>query len=346
MTATRRIQGAIPLVALLTAIASAPVILAQESSGGRPVFRVKVDMVVHNFTVLDGRGRYVNGLKASDIRILEDGIPQTIATFSEGNEAPVEVLDDGSTRPLITEASIPRPANAELAPGAELRSDALVGTNVFVLFDTSNYMYRSFVYASDAIADFVRGLDRADSVAVYTFSRNLSRTAELTRDRNLAITGLRRAVAGSDSALYNALLLTLRDAAKVPGRKVVIVFSNGPDNASMVAPDDVRQVAENEGIPIYVISTNDVNNDRVSSNVFQRITNRTGGEVYFAQTWQRQVEAFEAIRESLGNSYTATYYPASNPNEGFRQVTVEILSDAGKQYRVRARPGYRPRAGF
>jgi hypothetical protein len=64
-----------------------------------------------------------------------------------------------------------------------------VGTNVFVLFDTSNFMYRGFVYAEDAIADFVRGLDRADSVAVYTFSRNLSRAASLTRDRNDAISG-------------------------------------------------------------------------------------------------------------------------------------------------------------
>ena len=129
------------------------------------------------------------------------------------------------------------------------RPDAFVGTNVFVLFDTSNFMYRGFVYAEDAIADFVRGLDRADSVAVYTFSRNLSRAAPLTRDHADAIAGLRKSVAGDDTALYNALLLTLRDAAKVPGRKVVIVFSNGPDNASMVAPDDVRAVAEDEGIP-------------------------------------------------------------------------------------------------
>ncbi len=83
----------------------------------------------------------------------------------------------------------------------------------------------------------------------------------LTHDRSNAILGLRKAVAGDDTALYNALLLTLRDAAKVPGRKVVIVFSNGPDNASMVAPDDVRAVAEDEGIPIYVISTNEVNKD-------------------------------------------------------------------------------------
>jgi VWFA-related protein len=230
--------------------------------------------------------------------------------------------------------------------GTQLRSDTFVGTNVFVLFDTSNYMYRSFVYASDAIADFVRGLDRADSVAIYTFSRNLSRTASLTKDRNLAITGLRRAVAGDDSALYNALLLSLRDAARVPGRKVIIVFSNGPDNASMVAPDDVRAVAEDEGIPIYVISTNDVNRDKVSSNVFRRISTRTGGKVYFAKTWQKQVEAFESIRESLGNSYTITYYPAKNPNQGFREISVEIASDAGKKYRIVGRPGYRPRPSF
>jgi VWFA-related protein len=207
-------------------------------------------------------------------------------------------------------------------------------------------MYRGFVYASDAIADFIRGLDRADSVAVYTYSRNLSRAAPLTKERNNAIFGLRNAVAGDDSALYNSLLLTLRDAAHVPGRKVVIVFSNGPDNASMVAPDDVRAVAEDEGIPIYVISTNEVTKDPVSSNVFKRISTGTGGKSYFAKTWQKQVEAFEAIREDLGNSYTITYYPQPNPNEGFRKITVEVASDAGKKYRVQARPGYRPHGGF
>ena len=174
-----------------------------------------------------------------------------------------------------------------------------------------------------------------------------SRAASLTQERNDAIAGLRKAVAGDDSALYNALLLTLRDAAKVPGRKVVIVFSNGPDNASMVAPDDVRAVAEDEGIPIYVISTNEVNKDPISSDVFKRISTRTGGKAYFAKTWQKQVEAFEAIREDLGNSYTVTYYPQPNPNEGFRKITRRGgCRDAGKKYRVQARPGYRPRGGF
>src|ERR1700681_4053334 len=304
------------LIFLLVALA-----VAQD----RPTFRVKVDLVVLSFTITDGKGHYINGLQPKDFRILEDGIPQKLSSFAEGNKPPLEVQADGSTRPMqISDQG-----------KVEGRPDAVVGTNVFVLFDTSNYMYRGFVYASDAIADFVRGLDRADFIAVYTFSRNLSRLAPLSRDRNQAIFGLRKAVNGDDAALYNGLLLALRDAAKVPGRKVIIVFSNGPDNASMIAPDDVRAVAEDEGIPIYVISTSEVNRDPVSSAIFRRIAQRTGGKAYWAKTWQKQVEAFEDVREEMSNAYTVTYYPAANPNEGFRKIAIEIASDVGHKYRVR-----------
>jgi Ca-activated chloride channel family protein len=306
----------------------------------RSTFKVKVDvdMVVLTFQVTDNKGHYVNGLKPKDIKILEDGIPQKVSTFAEGSKPPVQIAADGTLKPI--EASDAAKTEGRVA------ADAFVGTNVFVLFDTSNYMYRGFVYASDAIADFIRGLDRADSVAVYTYSKNLKREAPLDHEHNAAIFGLRKAIAGDESALYNCLLLTLRDAAKVPGRKVVIVFSNGPDNASMVAPSDVQAVAEDEGIPIYVISTNEVSKDPISSSVFKRISQRTGGKSYFAKTWQKQVEAFDNIREDLGNSYTITYYPAQNPNEGFRKIAVELPADIAKKYRVQCRPGYRPHGGF
>jgi Ca-activated chloride channel homolog len=330
--------GAISLLALPSAFW----VHAQDQD--QTTFHVKVDMVVLSFTVTDTKNKYVNGLKPGDFRIYEDDIPQKMATFAEGTRAPVQVLADGATRPLPAGSAA---ANRQPGPGVvDLRSDAMTGTNVFVLFDTSNYMYRGFVYASDAIADFIRGLDRADSIAVYTYSRNLNRAVPLNRDRTTAIAGLRKAVAGDDSALYNCLLLTLRDAARVAGRKVVIVFSNGPDNASMVAPDDVRAVAEDEGIPIYVISTSEVTNDAISSSIFKRITMTTGGKSYFAKTWQKQVEAFESIREDLGNSYTVTYYPQPNPNEGFRRISIRLTSDAMRKYKIRARPGYRPQRSF
>ena len=309
-------------------------VLRAQDRQKQPVFRVKVDMVVLSLPGDRQQESLHQGPEAHDFRIYEDGILQKISTFAEGAKPPVAVSADGTTRPLLE-------AKQDDLPGME-KPDAFVGTNVFVLFDTSNFMYKGFVYAEDAIADFVRGLDGADSVAVYTFSRNLSRAASLTHEKTEAIAGLRKAVAGDDTALYNALLLTLRDAAKVPGRKVVIVFSNGPDNASMVAPDDVRAVAEDEGIPIYVISTTEVNKDPISSNVFRRLAQRTGGKAYWAQTWQKQVEAFEDIREEMGNSYTVTYYPAANPNEGFRKLLVEVVNDPGKKLRVKYRPGYRP----
>src|SRR5450759_922292 len=241
--------------------------LLKAQDAQRPVFRVKVDMVVLSFTVTDSHNRYINGLKNTDFKVYEDGIAQKMATFAEGAKPPMQVMPDGSTRALVAG----EPAEAPGNPGIDLHSDAFVGTNVFVLFDTSNFMYRGFVYAEDAIADFIRGLDRADSVAVYTFSRNLSRAASLTQDRNAAILGLRKAVVGDDAALYNAMLLALRDAAKIPGRKVLIVFSNGPDNASVVAPYDVSTVAEDEGIPIYVISTNYAIKDSISAAVFRRV---------------------------------------------------------------------------
>jgi VWFA-related protein len=317
-------------------LAAVDIVKAQEALSS--LFRVEVDLVVLSVTVTDRRGRYIKDLKPEQFRVFEDGVPQRLASFGEGNSAPATVATI-DTR--MVDAPVLGSQPAEQGPGA--MNESFAGTNVFILFDTSNFMYRTFVYAEDAIADFIRGLDKADSVAMYGFSRNLTRHAMLTDNRLDALKGLRSSVAGDQTALYNALLLTLRDAAQVPGRKVVIVFSNGPDTASTVGPDDVGSIAEDEGIPIYVISTKELNRDAVSSNAFRRITNRTGGRAFFAKTWQRQSEAFVSIKDELESSYTLAYYPQNNPNAGWRNIEVELTGDDLKRYRIRTRNGYRPK---
>ena len=103
-------------------------------------------------------------------------------------------------------------------------------------------MYRSFVFAQDAIADFVRTMPDASKIAFYSYSRDLSRAALLTEDRFKVVNGVRNTVAGDDAALYNSLLLTVKDAAPLQGRKAIVVFSNGPDNASSVPPEDVAEL--------------------------------------------------------------------------------------------------------
>lgn len=306
-------------------------------------FRIVVDLVQLNVAVTDGKGNYVTGLKPSDFVISEDGIPEKLASFEEGN---------GPTRRLMeTEDAASHPAGGELHDASqgssakdvpESLSSAIAGANVFILFDTSNYMYRGFVFAQDAISDFVRSLETADKVAFYSYSRDLFRSAPLTPDRSEVVRGVRTTVAGDDAALYNSLLLTLKDAAQFSGRKVVVVFSNGPDNSSMVPPEDVAELAQSAGIPIYMISTREARLEPVSTVVFERMSAATGGKAYFANSWRDEKRAFASIRDDLAHLYSFSYYPQPNPNRGWRAINVRLVGEGSKKYHVRTRNGYRP----
>ncbi|HWF38927.1 MAG TPA: VWA domain-containing protein [Candidatus Acidoferrales bacterium] len=305
-----------------------------------PNFHVVVDMVQLNVAVTDNKGNYVTGLKPSDFIITEDNIRQKIATFGEGVQAPKSVEQFASAESAPKEVQ-PNPNLEEAAPG-EGSVDPLVGANVFILFDTSNYMYRGFAYAQDAIADFVRSLDGPDRIALYAYSRDLFRASLLTPDRNAVLRGVRATTAGDDAALYNALLLTLKDAGQYRGRKVIVVFSNGPDNDSLVPPEDVGELAQSEGIPIYMISTRAAKIEPISTAVFGRMAQATGGEAYFAKSWKDEQQAFAAIRNDLAHLYALNYYPQANPNLGWRAISVKLVGERLKKYHIRTRSGYRP----
>src|SRR2546421_7115589 len=188
----------------------------------RPDIHVIVNMVQLNVAVTDNKGNYVSGLRPEDFVITEDSIPEKLATFGEGDE-PTRVVELPSENgksggaPSINSkpggASSPRamPDLPGAVPASELGS-LVGGSNVFILFDTSNYMYRGFVFAQDAIADFIRSLESSDRVALYSYSRDLSRATSLTSDRGQVLHGVRSTVAGDDAALYNSLLLTVKDA--------------------------------------------------------------------------------------------------------------------------------------
>jgi Ca-activated chloride channel homolog len=314
--------------------------IAAQQDGTR--FRVSVDLVQLNVAVTDSKGNYITGLKPTDFVIAEDGITEKIATFEEGNGPTRRLLDI----PPEAAKAVAGSGSQSGGPGSqnpnETLGEAIAGANVFILFDTSNYMYRGFVFAQDAISDFVRSLETADKVAFYSYSRDLYRSAPLTADRSEVVRGVRTTVAGDDAALYNSLLLTLKDASTFTGRKVVVVFSNGPDNASMVPPEDVAELAQSTGIPIYMISTREAKLEPVSTVVFERMTAATGGKAYFANSWRDERRAFASIRDDLGHLYSFSYYPEPNPNRGWRAINVKLVGEHSKKYHVRTRNGYRP----
>ncbi|HXP43896.1 MAG TPA: VWA domain-containing protein [Candidatus Acidoferrales bacterium] len=325
------------LVGLFIFIAYGGRIQAQES----PDLHVVVNLVQLNVAVTDKSGNYITGLRPKDFAIVEDGIQEKVATFAEGNEPVLRVTESGETEgPADLSAALGKdsPATGSL----QTLSALVAGANVFVLFDTSNYMYHGFVFAQDAIAEFVRSLGSADKIAFYSYNRDLSRAASLTADRGQVLHAVRSTVAGDEAALYNTLLLTLKDATQYEGRKVVVVFSNGPDNSSVVPPEDVAEFAQSAGVSIYMISTQDAKLEPVSTAVFDRMTAATGGKAYFAKNWRDEKRAFASIRDDLAHLYSLSYYPKANANSGWRAITVKLVGDRLKKYKIRTRNGYRP----
>jgi Ca-activated chloride channel homolog len=111
---------------------------------------VNVVLVQLSVAITDPKGNYVSGLRPEDFAIYEDNIPEKTATFEEGNEL---------SYPRGKGAASDDSQFAGKAPvtAADTPVARFAGANVFILFDTSNYMYTGFVFAQDAIVDFYPG---------------------------------------------------------------------------------------------------------------------------------------------------------------------------------------------
>ncbi len=268
------------------------------------IFRTRVDLVEVSFVATDDSGKYVSGLNPSDLRVLQDGHEQNIRSF----------VDASTVDPADQKAS----------------------ASIYILFDISSSAYTSFPQTEDSIAAFVRAVAPRDLIAINTFSRNMAHLSPLSVDRNLTLHNLRDAVAGDQTALYNAILLTVLDASKTPGRKSIVVFSNGPDDWSMLSPEDVGRVAEREGVPIYLFSRG--RESAETHEAMQLLADRTGGQVYCARTPGEQSTAFAAVKSDLAHTYLLTYSPQENPDRGFHKIELKI---PGRDHcHLRSRSGY------
>lgn len=303
--------------------------------------RVNVVLVQLNVAVTDSRGNYVTGLRPEDFAVSEDTIPQKVSTFEESSESGHSGMETARRDPAGPAGPLDPPSPASPSEAATIAISRVAESSLFILFDTSNYMYRGFVFAQDAITDFIRSMDESSKIAFYSYSRNLSRATNLSSDPFQVISGVRNSVAGDDAALYNSLLLTVKDAVPLRGRKAIVVFSNGPDNASSVPPEDVAELAQSTGTLIYIISTRQAQEDPVSAAAFERVSKASGGKAYFAKNWRQEKQAFASIREDLVHLYTLSYYPQQNPNRGWRSIKVRLVGKDLQKYHIRTRDGYR-----
>lgn len=156
----------------------------------RPYLRVGLTV-----TVVDRQGRRVPGLTQADFRVLEDGEEYAIADFGLEGER--------RDRPL----------------------------SVAVLLDLSNSMGGQVKKVKEAAQSLLASLRPGDEIMVARFNDELTVLQDFTGDPGDPEKTLKRiGMVKPGSAIFRSIDKTLRDLRDRPGRKVILVVSDGVDN--------------------------------------------------------------------------------------------------------------------
>jgi Ca-activated chloride channel homolog len=272
------------------------------------VIRVNTDLVVLNIAVADLKGKFVEGLRCSDFKVLEDGREQTICGGAEGVGF-----------------------SAEETPFAAA-----------VLLDTSGSMEQRMTLARAAAAHFLDLLRPDDVAAVYRFDSKIEQLQEFTSSRDLAplAFGLR---AQGMTMLNDAVLRAAQDLSQRPEkRRAIIVLSDGGENFSRASSGKALERALTSGATLYTVDMSATDGaatrDPQGSAVLRNFAAKTGGRYVPTPGGPGLREAFASISEELGKQYTITYRSSNRARDGrWRAIDVQLTRP---NLRARTRKGY------
>jgi VWFA-related protein len=261
------------------------------------IFRANARLVKVYATVTDSRGRYVDDLTAGQFTILDSGHAQPVTAF-ENHTASVSVA---------------------------------------LLFDTTSSMEATLPSLKAAALRMLDDLRPDDSVAVYGFNDRVAELQPFTTDKTAAKHAVLRAHAGGSTALYDALLRVNHDFAARAGKKVIVVFTDGDDNSSMLTSDDVIQSAKKRGVPIYTIAEGEALGSPKLLDQLANMSRSTGGKPFVIRKLSDIAEVFQKVSEDLMHGYLLAFQPHTDDEHAWHPIKV-VLSTKGNQ--VRAREGY------
>jgi VWFA-related protein len=267
-------------------------------AGGGLVFKARGRVVEVYATVTDNRGRYVDNLDAGQFTVLEEGEARPVFAF-EGYMA---------------------------------------GVSVALVFDTTGSMQATLPRLKSAALQLLDDLRPVDSVAVYAFNDTVTAVLPFTEDKEAAKRAILKLHAGGSTALYEALVSVNRDLALRPGKKVIVVFTDGADNASMLPQNLAIASARERGIPIHTIAQGAalLHPELVAG--LDHISRSTGGTSFLARSLNDISEVFEKISQDLLHGYLVAFQPSPGESGAWRKIEIVLTGSKGLQ--VRAREGY------
>jgi|RhiMetdeSRZDD1v2_1073273.scaffolds.fasta_scaffold304892_2 VWFA-related protein len=285
---------------------------------GLATFKSDVTRVQVDVAVLDNKGRFIPNIPAGNFRILEDGVPQQMASFNMG-EAPLTVA-------LVIEFS-----------------------NLY-----QQYWTESWYQTLTAAYGFLETLKPEDYVAVVAYDLRPEILSDFSTDKRAAHEAMQRLriAAYSESNLYDAVVDTADRMSEIEGRKAIVLIASGVDTFSKLTFDKTRRALQTAGVPIYAVGLMQALREYYDArgalgpiarldflqadNQMRTFAKETGGQSFFPRFYGEFPSIFGAISQSLRNQYALAYTPSNQERDGkYRKIKVELVNPAtGEPLRV------------
>jgi Ca-activated chloride channel homolog len=242
-------------------------------------------------------GRFVKGLRQEDFRVREDGKPQPITFFA--------------------------------AEGLSLE--------LVVTMDVSGSMDGDMPAMREAVKAFLRALRPEDRVTVAGFNTALFIVSGREANETSRFRAIDRLNAWGRTALYDALVRSADLIQRRPGRKAIIVFTDGDDQSSRTSAEAAERRMQSSDAILYVIGQGQAGRSADLRARLQRLARASGGRSFFTNDVSELRLAFDEIVEDLASQYAIAYVPPRPPDDEWRRIEVDVRGP----YDVRARQGYR-----
>jgi Ca-activated chloride channel family protein len=273
---------------------------AQSQSSPEAAFRSTIDVVSLNVTIVGGGGRYLTDIEQSEFSVFEDGVKQDIIFFTR------------------------RPQPIALS----------------LLLDSSASMEDKLPTLQEAATNFVHRLKPNDLAQVIDFDSRVSIRQAFTSTQSDLEAAIRQGASGGSTSLHNAIYISLKELGKIRAldeddvrRQALIVFSDGEDTSSLVAFEEVLDLAKRSETSIYTIALrgNDSNTRgfREAEFVMRQLAQETGGRAFFPGRIQDLEGVYSQISDELASQYTVGYTSKNPRNDGaFRRVIVQVARES------------------
>ena len=270
-----------------------------------PSFRTETRLVVLHATVKNGRGELVTNLDQASFTVFENGKRQPITLFRR---------DD-------------------------------VPVSLGLLIDNSGSMRRLRSRVEAAALAFARASNPQDEMFVINFADKAEIDVPLTSDVRVLEASIARVDSIGGTAMRDAVGMAeryLRDHA-ARDRKVLVVITDGIDNASLTTVDGVRKQAEESETVIDAIGLfgdGETSKARTGRHELDALTERTGGVAYYPESIDQIESVAVALARQIRNQYTIAYSPLNQALDGSYR-TIRLTVSGSDRLVVHTRPGYR-----